>query len=76
VIDTKTFIEILKILEKEHTKWNAPVISLVSRRTNDPFRVLVFTILSLRTKDEITHKAGNALFAKINGPADLLELDE
>ena len=32
--------------------------------TDDPFRVLIFTILSQRTKDENTARASDALFAK------------
>jgi len=39
--------------------------------TQDPFRVLISTILSQRTKDENTHVAAEALFSKYKTPAKL-----
>jgi len=41
-----------------------------------PWRVLASTILSLRTKDEVTAVAAQALLKKAPGPAALLKLDE
>ena len=31
-----------------------PSVSVIAERENDPFRVLIATIISLRTKDEVT----------------------
>lgn len=39
-----------------------PVVDLISVQTKDPFKVLVATILSARTKDEVTAKASARLF--------------
>ena len=39
-----------------------PSVSLVAEENNDPYRVLVSTIISLRTKDEVTLSASNRLF--------------
>jgi endonuclease III len=41
---------------------HTPIIDLVKAQTNDPFKILVGTILSARTKDEITAKAVEKLF--------------
>ena len=39
-----------------------PVVDLIAVQTKDPFKVLVATILSARTKDETTAKASARLF--------------
>jgi endonuclease III len=49
-------------LKKEFEGHNAPIIELVQAQTNDPFCVLVGTILSSRTKDACTAGAVNRLF--------------
>lgn len=41
-----------------------PVVDLIAVQCNDPFKVLVATILSARTKDETTAKAAARLFKK------------
>ena len=44
----------------------------ISDSTNgDPFRVLIATVLSQRTKDAVTAAASSRLFAKYPGPKDL-----
>ncbi|MDR2470826.1 MAG: endonuclease III [Treponema sp.] len=54
-----------------------PSVSTVAERyQNDPWAVLVSTILSLRTKDEVTLKCSRALLAKAPTPRALLGLDE
>lgn len=49
----------------------APIIDLVAIQTRDPFRVLLGTILSARTKDACTAAACARLFAQVTTPADL-----
>ncbi len=41
---------------------HVPVVDLIAVQTKDPFKVLVATILSARTKDETTAKASARLF--------------
>ena len=41
-----------------------PSVSAVARENADPFRVLVATMISLRTKDEVTRKAAESLLAQ------------
>lgn len=57
--------KIFSILSKEIPKYNVPIIDLIKVQTNDPFKILIATILSARTKDSTTHKAAEKLFAKI-----------
>lgn len=63
-------------LKKQYRDWDAPVITLIASHGGSPFEVLVATILSLRTKDEVTAVAAKRILSKANTPADLLALDE
>lgn len=54
-------VKIINILKREYKKWNAPAIELMAQNDRDPFKILVSTILSLRTKDEVTLKASKRL---------------
>lgn len=40
-----------------------PTVSRIARAKRDPFKILISTILSLRTKDEVTLAASKRLFA-------------
>jgi len=42
----------------------------------DPFKVLIVCVLSQRTKDEVTRKAAQKLFAQVSSPQQILKLDE
>jgi exodeoxyribonuclease-3 len=53
-----------------------PVVDLIAVQTNDPFKVLVATILSARTKDETTAQAATRLFAAADTPEKLAVLSE
>ena len=75
-MDTKTFLKVLKILEEEFPKWNAPVVSLLAEKTKDPYKVLISTIISLRTKDETTAESSKRLFKKADNPYDMVNLSE
>ncbi|THB76325.1 MAG: endonuclease III [Desulfobacteraceae bacterium] len=58
-IDISRFIEILK---QEVAAYQVPVVDLVAAQTRSPFKILVATILSARTKDEVTAEASRRLF--------------
>jgi endonuclease III len=51
-------------------------VSAVARENADPFRVLVATMISLRTKDDVTRTASDALLAAAPSPAALAALPE
>ncbi|MBD3321909.1 MAG: hypothetical protein GF350_12505, partial [Chitinivibrionales bacterium] len=59
-----------RILENEFFKHRMPVVDLVQAQTKDPFKVLVSTILSARTKDETTTRASHRLFKVVHAPED------
>ncbi len=45
-----------------------PSVSHIARKKRDPFKILVSTVLSLRTKDEVTMEASKRLFAIASSP--------
>jgi endonuclease-3 len=51
-----------------------PSVSAVARENSDPFRVLVATMISLRTKDDVTSRAADALLGAAPTAADLASL--
>jgi endonuclease-3 len=54
-----------------------PAVTTVAERySHSPWAVLVSTILSLRTKDDVTLEASKRLLAKAPGPAELAALSE
>lgn len=54
----------LKTVEKTVKNKPVPVVDLIAVQTEDPYKVLVATILSARTKDETTAVAADRLFKK------------
>jgi len=66
----------LNRLAEEVLDYRVPVVDLIAVQTKDPFRILVTTILSARTKDETTAKAAAKLFKKAPDLAGLSRLDE
>jgi endonuclease III len=65
-----------KLLKKAYESTHAPIIELVAAQTNDPFHVLVGTILSARTKDACTAGACGRLFQHVRTPDDLKNISQ
>ncbi len=66
--------DVMAILRREAPAWNAPIVTLVAASTRDPFRVLIGTLLSLRTQDTTTAGAMRRLFARAATPRAMLRL--
>lgn len=62
---------ILDILENEVGRNALPSVSELAEGGRDPFRILISTVLSLRTKDEVTLAASLRLFARADTPRTL-----
>jgi len=66
-----------KGLQKEPWSINEPSVTTVAEQYHhNPWAVLVSTILSLRTKDEVTLEASKRLLAKAPSPQELVRLKE
>lgn len=73
-MDTKTLITVLSVLQKEYKHWKTPIVTDIAEKTKQPFKVLISTMLSLRTKDEVTAKAAHRLFQFADTPETMQNL--
>jgi endonuclease-3 len=64
----------IAILKGHYRTWNAPVITLMANSGASPYQVLISTILSLRTRDEVTAAASKRLFARAAEPCAMIAL--
>ncbi len=71
----KQLHETMAILRQEVPHWDVPVVSLMAQEQRDPYRVLISTLLSLRTQDQTTAKASKRLFELADTPQGMLTLD-
>ncbi|UOD34122.1 endonuclease III [Deferribacteraceae bacterium V6Fe1] len=72
---SKDIQAIFKNLEKFYKNENEPSVTKIAKVcNNDPFKVLISTIISLRTKDEVTLKSSFNLFKHADTPEKVLQL--
>ncbi|HAR49377.1 endonuclease III [Smithella sp. SCADC] len=65
---------IIKILKKELAVGTMPIVSHLAEDQRDPFVILISTLLSLRTKDEVTEVATYRLFELASSPEEMLKV--
>ncbi|MFH0920787.1 MAG: endonuclease III [Fibrobacterota bacterium] len=70
------FDTVVRLLKQHYPRWKKPSVTALAERTRDPFRVLISTLISLRTKDEVTLAASQRLYALANTPVSLSRLPE
>jgi endonuclease III len=75
-VNDQAIAKILKILEKHLPDWDMPIVSALADDHADPFLLLISTLLSLRTKDEVTAKASDRLFRLADTPVKMLAIPE
>lgn len=66
---------IITLLREACKDLEDPIVTKISKRRRDPFQILVSTVLSARTKDEMTKRAADNLFARAGTPAKIKDLD-
>jgi endonuclease-3 len=67
---------IIPLLREHAVTAPVPSVSQIARPLRSPFRVLISTMISLRTKDEVTLAASARLFTAAASPQQLVELPE
>ncbi len=72
----KDIDQVMELLGTHFQAVQTPIVDLIQAQTKEPFKVLVATILSARTKDETTSQAVSKLFARIDNADDLDTLDD
>jgi endonuclease-3 len=74
---TLNFDELMERLFQEiHSYHHVPLINQIKKEREYPFRVLISTVLSSRTKDEVTARASEKLFLRAPNPQKLSRLSE
>ena len=73
-MDKQDIGKIISILKGELKKWELPIVSHLAEVKRDPFLILISTLLSLRTKDEVTAEASKRLFSLARTPAEMVKL--
>ncbi len=68
--------QVVKILKKELAVGTMPIVSHLAEDQRDPFVILISTLLSLRTKDEVTEVATERLFALASTPEEMLKVPQ
>lgn len=63
-------------LTDQLAKTELPSVSRIARKKRDPFRVLISTMISLRTKDEVTLASSARLFSLADTPKKMAWLEE
>lgn len=69
-------VRVIRILKRELRKWETPIVTKMAENKRGPFQILISTILSSRTKDEVTAEASGRLFLLADSPAEMLRLTE
>jgi endonuclease III len=66
----------IAVLQQTMPEYPAPLIDGSNANSQTPFRILIATILSLRTKDTLTAVVAPRLFAAADTPETMLALSE
>jgi len=74
-MNNTTIDAVFEILEEEILRMKEPIVGRVAR-DHDPFKVLISTMLSLRTKDSTTDEAFNRLFSLAATPGEMVEISQ
>src|SRR4030095_11569964 len=72
----KQLREAMTILLREVPTWDVPVVTLIAQESREPYRVLISTLLTLRTLDQTTGPAVQRLFALADTPEAMLRPDQ
>ncbi len=64
----------IALLKQSSKRWDATTIAQVAEETSDPFKILVSTVLSARTKDETTAEASKRLYKLASTPQEMVKL--
>jgi endonuclease-3 len=68
--------QVIELITEALKSEKLPIVSGLAQQKRDPFHILISTILSLRTKDEVTEVASRRLFTLAATPHEMLTLTE
>lgn len=72
-VDNGNIDEVFAVLEGLVGELGKPLVAKIAEEA-DPFKILIATVISARTRDSVTGRICEELFSRIRGPEDLLEI--
>jgi endonuclease III len=75
-MDDTNVEDVINLLEKELNAWELPIVSALSEEKESLFLILISTVLSSRTKDEVIAKATENIASMAVNAEDMLKLSE
>lgn len=73
-MDNRAIGRVIAVLSHDLAAMGLPIVSQYAEEERDPFAILISTVLSLRTKDEVTAVASENLLKKAPSPEAMLKL--
>ncbi|HYN89419.1 MAG TPA: endonuclease III [Ardenticatenaceae bacterium] len=73
-LENETVAAMIPRLRAAVAEWRTPLVDAMAATGSDPFRILIATIISLRTKDDVTAVVAPRLFALADTPRAMLQL--
>jgi len=70
----KEIHEVIEKLREAVKRFREPIVTEVARERRSPFAILIATLISLRTKDEVTRSASHRLLALADTPEKMIKL--
>ena len=64
--------EVIAILKESAKEWQPALVDDMGHKERNPYKILIATILSLRTKDTLTAQIAPKLFAIADNPYDMV----
>lgn len=68
--------QLMSLLAEWAKEFDPPAVTKEAQQSKDPFRVLIATVLSARTKDEVTYESATRLFRLASTPEAMANLSE
>lgn len=68
--------KMLSVIRREVKQWKQPIVGTFAEGEHALFKILISTLLSLRTQDKTTEEASHRLFKVAQTPQELLKLSE
>ncbi len=73
-MDNATIAVALERIQKVMPTWETPLVDAMGSAGESPYRILIATLLSLRTRDTVTAVVAPKLFARADTPTAMLAL--
>ncbi len=75
-MNNAVIVPVLELIKAYVLAHQLPLVAEMAHIKRDPFRILIATIISLRTKDEVTGPATDRLFSLASTPSEMLQVTE